>query len=261
MPGPAGASSASTATPASSAATLDKLAVAAGCVTQGPESAEVIAWRKSMQHAVSGNLSAATSCFSKERQPIYLEVGLESRTPTSSNVWMNASTVSDCTLTRCVADKLRSTVLPPAPATLSSTALHSVSVSLTFDSTQTPALKVSATPDVPYRDSPCVDHSRLPKDGRLSAVHIQNQVREYASQQRKCYEQGLARNPDLAGRVEVRFVIALDGSVKTVEIKANSLPDCQVVGCVSDVFRSLRFDPPQGGTVTVVYPVVFDTAE
>jgi len=240
---------------------MDKLAVAAGCVTQGPEPAEVIAWRKRQHAVVASNLSTAAGCFSKTQQAAYLQVGLESQTNTSSNVWISASTVNDCTVTQCVVDKLRSTVLPAPPAALPSTASHAVQVNLTFEPARSPALQLGATPDVPAGDSPCIDRSRLPKSGQLSAAHIQSQVRAQAFQQRKCYEQGLARDRSLTGRVVIRFVIAVDGAVQSVEVKSNSLPDCQVVGCVSDVFRMLRFDAPQGGPVTVEYPVVFQPVE
>jgi hypothetical protein len=251
----------SKAEPTPLAASTDQLAVAAGCVTRGPDPAEVVAWRKQQQTAVSRNLGSALVCFSKEKQPEYLQVGLEFQSPTSSKVWISGSTVDDCTLTRCVAEKLSLTALPAPPSALPSTDSRAAGVFLSFDPTQSPALQLGATPDAPFRDGPCIDHSRLPKSGRLPAAHIQSRVREGAAAQRKCYEQGLARNPTLTGRLALRFTIALDGSVQTVEVKSNSLPDCQVVGCVSDVFRSLRFDSPQGGPVNVEYPVVFEPFE
>lgn len=239
------------------AAATDKLAVAAGCVTRTPDPTEVVVWRKEQQTAVSRNLQSASSCFSNQKQPAHLQIGLEFQSPTSSKVWISGSTLDDCTLTRCVAEKLSSTALPPPPPALGSTDSQVAHVILSFDSRQSPALRLGATPDAPFRDGPCIDHSRLPKSGRLPATHIQSRVRDRAPEQRKCYEQGLARDPALAGRLALRFTIALDGSVRTVEVKSNSLPDCQVVGCVSDVFRTLRFDPPQGGSVSVEYPVVF----
>jgi hypothetical protein len=36
------------------------------------------------------------------------------------------------------------------------------------------------------------------------------------------------------------------------------LPDPQVVQCVLDLFSKLRFMPPSGGVVAVVYPTMLD---
>jgi hypothetical protein len=36
------------------------------------------------------------------------------------------------------------------------------------------------------------------------------------------------------------------------------LPDDEAVTCVVEAFRSLHFPPPDGGLVTVVYPITFE---
>jgi len=41
---------------------------------------------------------------------------------------------------------------------------------------------------------------------------------------RRCYAEGLARNPNLEGRVSVRFVIGRDGSVRKLRMPA---PTCR----------------------------------
>ncbi len=91
---------------------VDKLGVAAGCVTQAPEPAEVTDWRKRQLTAVSRNLAAAAACFANGQQPAYLQVELERQTPTSSDVWIIGSSLNDCTITQCVIGKLRNTTLP-----------------------------------------------------------------------------------------------------------------------------------------------------
>ena len=127
----------------------------------------------------------------------------------------------------------------------------------------TTKLRLGVTPDVPLSpDGPCVDRSHLPKAkaGKLSPLHIQTRVRAAAGAMRACYEAGLARNPKLVGKVKTRFVVGTDGSVEDVTTVSNSLPDCEVVECVSRVFAGLKFDQPTGGKVTVVYPLVFEPA-
>jgi hypothetical protein len=97
-----------------------------------------------------------------------------------------------------------------------------------------------------------------PKEGtaaRLPPIEIQKVVRAGFGSVRGCYEQGLARNRSLTGRVTVRFVIGSDGSVKTTSDGGSDLPDPDVIQCVFDAFRALKFPKPEGGIVTVVYPI------
>src|SRR5262249_54034629 len=92
---------------------------------------------------------------------------------------------------------------------------------------------------------------------RLPPESIQRSVRLNFGRFRACYEEGLRRNPNLAGRVVVRFVIGRDGSVSNVADGGSDLPDRQVVSCVLRAFYGLSFPQPEGGVVTVTYPIVF----
>jgi TonB family protein len=77
---------------------------------------------------------------------------------------------------------------------------------------------------------------------------------------RGCYEQGHQRDPGLEGRVATKFVIARDGSVSMVSVAESSLPDASVAKCVERAFYGLTFPEPEGGIVTVVYPIAFSTS-
>lgn len=93
--------------------------------------------------------------------------------------------------------------------------------------------------------------------GRLPPEVIQRIVRQNYGRFRMCYEQGLSRNPNLEGRVSVRFVIGRDGSVSNVSNGGSDIPDSGVVGCVVSAYYGLSFPQPEGGIVTVVYPIMF----
>ncbi|HET9933895.1 MAG TPA: AgmX/PglI C-terminal domain-containing protein [Polyangiaceae bacterium] len=93
--------------------------------------------------------------------------------------------------------------------------------------------------------------------GRLPPELIQSLVRKSFAEFRHCYEAGLARDPNLEGRISVRFVIGLDGSVTAARDAGSDIPDSRVRDCVIDAFLKLRFPEPDGGIVTVVYPIVF----
>jgi Ca-activated chloride channel family protein len=97
--------------------------------------------------------------------------------------------------------------------------------------------------------------------GRLPPEVIQRIVRMNFGRFRFCYEQGLRRDPRLGGRVAVRFVIGRDGAVAAAESAGSDLPSGEVIGCVVRSFSALSFPQPEGGVVTVVYPIVFAPAD
>lgn len=93
--------------------------------------------------------------------------------------------------------------------------------------------------------------------GRLPPELIQRIVRQNYGRFRLCYENGLRSNYNLRGRVAVRFVIGRDGSVSNVGDAGSDIPDASVAECVRRSFYALSFPAPEGGIVTVVYPLVF----
>ncbi len=59
----------------------------------------------------------------------------------------------------------------------------------------------------------------------------------------------------------MRFVIDVDGTVKKSSDAGSEAPDAALRACVIEAFRALQFPPPEGGTVTVTYPVMFTPGE
>jgi hypothetical protein len=93
--------------------------------------------------------------------------------------------------------------------------------------------------------------------GRLPPQIIQRIVRQNHGRFRLCYERGLGANPSLNGRVNVRFVIGRNGAVSNVSNAGSTLPNGEVVNCVVRAFYGLSFPKPEGGLVTVSYPIAF----
>ena len=90
-----------------------------------------------------------------------------------------------------------------------------------------------------------------------AAEAIQRIVRANSGRFRVCYEAGLRSNPNLEGRVTVKFVIGRDGGVQVASDGGSAIPDAGVKQCVVSGFSSLSFPPPDNGVVTVVYPLMF----
>lgn len=94
--------------------------------------------------------------------------------------------------------------------------------------------------------------------GRLPPELIQKVVRDAYGRLRRCYEVGLAKNANLEGKVVVRFLITREGKVGDVAVaQGTTLSDKAAIECMVKEYKSLAFPPPEGGIVTVVYPIMF----
>ncbi len=109
--------------------------------------------------------------------------------------------------------------------------------------------------------APSIRQGATQVNGRLPPEVIQRIVRQNFGRFRLCYENGMRTNPNLQGRVAVKFVIDRTGSVTTAADGGSDLPDQAVVSCVVRGFQNLSFPQPEGGIVTVVYPIIFNPGE
>jgi hypothetical protein len=97
--------------------------------------------------------------------------------------------------------------------------------------------------------------------GRLPPEVIQRIVRQNFGRFRLCYENGLRTKPKLQGKISVRFVIDETGAIASVANAGSDLPEAGVVACVTRAFHGMSFPQPEGGKVTVVYPMTFAPPE
>jgi hypothetical protein len=93
--------------------------------------------------------------------------------------------------------------------------------------------------------------------GRVPPQVIQRIVRLNFGRLRACYHRALLRTPGLRARVVTRFVIGRDGRVAAAQNVGNEPSDRALSQCVTRVFGELEFPEPEGGVITVVYPVLF----
>jgi outer membrane biosynthesis protein TonB len=89
----------------------------------------------------------------------------------------------------------------------------------------------------------------------LTRPQIDSVVRSRGRGVKRCYEQGLAANPGLAGTILVRFVVGASGSVISARPASSTLADAAVTQCIMSEVKSWKFPKPTGGaSVTVEYP-------
>jgi hypothetical protein len=99
-------------------------------------------------------------------------------------------------------------------------------------------------------------------NGRLPPEVIQRIVRQNFGRFRLCYENGLRDNPRLTGTVATKFVIDTKGAVTSAGRDASTtLPDANVVSCITRAFMNLSFPQPESGIVTVAYPLIFEPGD
>lgn len=103
-----------------------------------------------------------------------------------------------------------------------------------------------STPDVESSD---VDRAALARYVRSRLKSIQT-----------CYEKELKRNPNLKGKVVVRFVIKPSGRAGEVEIEENTLGSEAVGSCIRTTIRNWAFPFKPDSDTPVSYPFVFSPA-
>lgn len=94
--------------------------------------------------------------------------------------------------------------------------------------------------------------------GGLEKEEIARVIRTQLGEIRYCYERQLSANPDLFGKVLVKFSINGSGGVSAQSIKSSTLANAMVEGCMLRRVANWRFPKPVGGTtVLVTYPFLF----
>jgi hypothetical protein len=211
-------------------------------------------WDEAQRRRLDAQLATTSACYRKALQKnaaldgklrLFVHYEEDDRKP---KVEVIASDTGDCELATCI-ERLAATV--PAHSTPPKT---SFTYTLEFKRGSPPA---ASTDESAISGDHCVAKKARAISGRLAPESIQAVVREQYGKFRACYEQGLARDPTLAGRINVRFVINRDGSVANARVFYNEIPDCDVPRCILQAYQSLQFPKPEGGIVTVVYPIMF----
>ena len=94
--------------------------------------------------------------------------------------------------------------------------------------------------------------------GGLDREVIAQYIKTQLGQILYCYERQLSANPDLYGKIAVKFTIAGSGQVETQSINDTTLKNLTVESCILNKISKWKFPEPKGGTkVLVTYPFLF----
>ncbi len=94
--------------------------------------------------------------------------------------------------------------------------------------------------------------------GALDKSLIDAVIKRNMNQIRYCYQRELTKNPNLGGKIVVKFVIAKDGTVSSASTKASTMGSPAVENCINGRFMRFKFPEPKGGGIVIVsYPFIF----
>lgn len=127
------------------------------------------------------------------------------------------------------------------------------------ETVMTPAILIALV----LASHPAAD-SIAPADSVRQEVEVRQTVLRHAPDVRRCYQdEGLRRNPELAGQIEVELTILPTGTVDSVNVATNLAGPGQheVTVCVASRARNWRFERGPYAVETVVFPFVFSPEE
>ncbi len=98
--------------------------------------------------------------------------------------------------------------------------------------------------------------------GAIDRAVIDGHIRKNLAKIYWCYEKELNKNPALAGKIVINFVISSTGNVSLSKLERSTMNAPAVESCVADQIKKIKFPEPKGGGIVVVnYPFIFKNSE
>ncbi len=94
------------------------------------------------------------------------------------------------------------------------------------------------------------------KDASRDMKTLSQILQKYQPRLKKVYEDFLKRNPDLSGKMVVKFTIEADGSVSGVNVVSSDLNDRELERNLVRYIERIKF-PPASGKITIEWPLIF----
>ncbi len=69
---------------------------------------------------------------------------------------------------------------------------------------------------------------------------------------RRCYSEGVKKDPNMEGSVELRTTVGPSGEVAAVSAENGKGLSDEVVRCLGERVKRARFDPPEGGSLAML---------
>ena len=94
--------------------------------------------------------------------------------------------------------------------------------------------------------------------GKINAFVVREKIQKDLPKINRCYESALRYEPELAGKVSVRFAVVRTGYVEGVHVLENTTGNDRVERCVARVVSAIRFPRRRTGkSLRFTFPFVF----
>lgn len=90
-----------------------------------------------------------------------------------------------------------------------------------------------------------------------SGGELETMLQFRVKQAHRCYDNALAQDPTLRGKITVAVRIGANGQACSAGVASNEMGSQQVASCVTGYFRGASFPAPKGGCVDVNIPINF----
>ncbi|MGD8609276.1 MAG: AgmX/PglI C-terminal domain-containing protein [Myxococcales bacterium] len=98
--------------------------------------------------------------------------------------------------------------------------------------------------------------------GQLDAFVVRKTIRKDLPRINRCYQSALRDEPELAGKVSIRFSVLRKGQVQSVQVLENTTGNSTVEHCVARIVGAIRFPSRRTGkSLRFTFPFVFAPQE
>jgi len=92
---------------------------------------------------------------------------------------------------------------------------------------------------------------------KFSTTELTQALQVRAQQARRCYNQALAQDSTLKGKVSIAVRVGPSGNVCSVGVASNDMGTPAVANCAASIFRNSVYPAPKGGCVDANVPLAF----
>lgn len=94
--------------------------------------------------------------------------------------------------------------------------------------------------------------------GKVNANIVRQKIRNDLPKINRCYESALRYEPELAGKVKVRFAVVRKGHVQAIQVLENTTGHAGVERCVTRVVNNIKFPTRRSGKpLSFTFPFIF----
>jgi hypothetical protein len=88
-----------------------------------------------------------------------------------------------------------------------------------------------------------------------STAELAQALQFHARQGRRCYDNALAQDPTLKGKVSIAVRVGANGTLCSAGVASNELGNANVANCIANQFRTSSFPAPKGGCADFNIPI------